>query len=407
MTTSLENVAAPTSSAMSGLKVVEFAQLIAGPMAGSFFADFGAEVIHVEDPRGGDPLRNIGAKKDGIGLWWKVSARNKRSVTLDLRSLEGQDLARSLVGWADVVITNFRVDTLQKWGLDWVRLSQEYPGLIMLHVSGFGTDTTRRNEPGFGKVGEAMSGVVQLTGFPDGPPMHAGFSHADSLAGLVGAYGVQMALYRKAHDPDFAGEFVDLALFEPLFRLIEWQVIIQDQLGVPPVRAGNNLPGSPGSVVDMFQAGDEQWVTVSAGTGRSTQMLADMFGVVVSDTPTPEESTALGALLHNGLREWIGERTVAEALSGLAEKGVVASRVYSAADIFEDQTYSERHDIVRAEDDELGTIRMQATVPKLRHHGGSVWRGGPALGLDNQLVYGEYLGIGHEEMQGLHERGVI
>jgi formyl-CoA transferase len=389
------------------LKVVEFAQLIAGPMAGSFLADFGAEVVHAEDPGGGDPLRQVGAKKDGIPLWWKVSARNKRSVTLNLRAPEGQDLARDLARWADVVITNFRIDTLQRWGLDWERLSAENPTLIMLCVSGFGSDTTLRNQPGFGKVGEAMSGVVNLTGFPDGPPMHAGFSHADALTGLVGAYGVQMALYRRAHDSAFAGEFIDLALFEPLYRLIEWQVIIQDQLGVPPQRAGNDLPGAPGGVVNMFRAGDDQWVTVTAGTARSARTLADMLDVAVSDSPSAEESAALSAHLDKQLSEWIGGRTAADALAGLAEAGVVASKVYTAADIFEDQTYAERNDIVQLDDDDLGAVRMQAAVPKLRNHAGHIWRVGPALGSDNELVYGEYLGLSRAQLDTLRQQGVV
>jgi crotonobetainyl-CoA:carnitine CoA-transferase CaiB-like acyl-CoA transferase len=397
----------PTSAALSGLKVVEFAQLISGPMAGSFLADFGAEVVHVEDPNGGDPLRRVGATKDGIPLWWKVSARNKRSVTLDLRATEGQDLARALVRWSDVVITNFRVDTLRSWGLDWARLSQENPTLIMLHISGFGTDTTLGNEPGFGKVGEAMSGVVHLTGFPDGPPLHAGFSHADSLTGLVGAYGIQTALYRRAHAPDFAGEFIDLALFEPLYRLIEWQVIIQDQLGVSPQRAGNQLIGAPGGVVNMFRAGDGQWVTVSAGTARSASTLANMLEEAARDCPTDEELTALGARRDEQLAQWIGGRTAADALVELAANGVVASKVFSAADIFEDPTYAEREDIVRVDDDDLGAVRMQAVVPKLRNHSGHVWRVGPALGSDNELVYGEYLGMGEAELGELRQNGVI
>jgi crotonobetainyl-CoA:carnitine CoA-transferase CaiB-like acyl-CoA transferase len=398
---------APTSAALHGLKVVEFAQLIAGPMAGSFLADFGAEVIHVEDPGRGDPLRGVGAAKDGIPLWWKVSGRNKRSVTLDLRATEGQELARALVQWSDVVITNFRVDTMRSWGLDWERLSHDNPTLIMLHISGFGTDTTLRNEPGFGKVGEAMSGVVHLTGFPDGPPLHAGFSHADSLTGLVGAYGIQMALYRRAHAPDFAGEFIDLALFEPLYRLIEWQVIVQDQLGVSPQRAGNQLLGAPGGVVNMFQAGDGQWVTVSAGTGRSASILAKMLGESAADGATDEELTALGARLDQRLAEWIGVRPAADALAGLEAEGVVGSKVYSTADIFEDPTYAERGDIVRVEDDDLGTIRMQAAVPKLRNHAGQVWRVGPALGSDNDLVYREYLGLSETDLANLRQHGVI
>src|SRR6185437_12294571 len=186
-------------AALEGLKVLEIAQLVAGPMAGSFMADLGADVVHLEDPSTGDPHRRVGAARDGVHLWWKVAARNKRSATCDLRSADGQELARSLAGWADVVVTNFRAGTLERWGLDWDRLHAVNPTLVMLAVSGYGADTSRRDEPGFGKVGEAMSGVVHLTGFADGPPLHAGYSNADSLTGLMGAFAVQAALFRRAH----------------------------------------------------------------------------------------------------------------------------------------------------------------------------------------------------------------
>src|SRR5487761_1882288 len=216
------------TAALAGLKVVEFAQLVAGPMAGSMLADLGAEVVHVEDPESGDPLRRIRAERNGVHPWWKVMARNKRSATLNLRVPEGQELARSLIRWADVVVTNNRPGTMERWGLDFEHARAVNPTIIMAHVTGFGLTSSQRDAPGFGKVGEAMSGVVHLTGFPDGPPVHTGFSHGDTLAGVFAALGVQAALYRRSVDPDFAGELVDLALFEPLFRLVDWQIAEQD-----------------------------------------------------------------------------------------------------------------------------------------------------------------------------------
>lgn len=178
---------------LDGIKVVEFAHVIAGPLAGTLLADLGADVVHVEDPTNGDPGRQQGPTKDGVHLWWKVSGRNKRSVTLDLRSPEGQELARELAAWADVVITNFRVATIEKWGLDWETLHRLNPRLVLLQVSGNGVQgvaEASRNDPGFGKVGEARSGVVYVTGFPDGPPVHTGFSHADTVTALMGAYAI-------------------------------------------------------------------------------------------------------------------------------------------------------------------------------------------------------------------------
>ena len=245
----------PSLPALAGVKVVEFAHVIAGPLAGTLLADLGADVVHVEDPKAGDPGRSQGPTKDGVHLWWKVSGRNKRSVTLDLRSPAGQALAHELIQWADVVITNMRFDTLARWGLDWEGIHRLNPRAVMLQITGNGATTTARNDPGFGKVGEARSGVVHITGFPDGPPVHTGFSHADSVTALMGAFAISAALVRRG-DPDFEGEWIDLALFESLFRLIEWQVIVYDQLGVPPMRAGNQLAVAPGAVINTYLSAD-------------------------------------------------------------------------------------------------------------------------------------------------------
>src|SRR3984957_843856 len=239
--------------ALSGLKFVEFAHVIAGPLAGTLLADLGADVVHVEDPGRGDPQRNAGPAKNGVHLWWKVSARNKKSVTLNLRTAEGRALARKLTEWADVIICNFRVSTLERWELDFPSLSKINPKLVMLQVTGYGHSSTKRNSPGFGKVGEAMSGVVNITGFPDGPPVHTGFSHGDSVTGLMGAFAIQAALYRKAQDEDFRGEWIDLALYDGLFRLIEWQIIFYDQLGVIPERIGNKLAAAPAAVINLYK----------------------------------------------------------------------------------------------------------------------------------------------------------
>ena len=241
--------------ALAGVKIVEFAHVIAGPLAGTLMADLGAEVVHVEDPRLGDPGRQQGPTKNGVHLWWKVSGRNKRSVTLDLRTPDGQAMARELVEWADVVITNVRVETLRRWGLDWNGVHAVNPRAVMLQITGNGTTSSDYNAPGFGKVGEARSGVVHVTGFPDGPPVHTGFSHADATTALMGAFAVSAALVRRS-DPDFEGEWIDLALFETLYRLIEWQVIFYDQLGAAPERAGNRMAVAPGAVVNTYPSAD-------------------------------------------------------------------------------------------------------------------------------------------------------
>jgi formyl-CoA transferase len=395
------------TAALNGLRVVEIAQLIAGPMAGSFLADFGADVVHVEDRQHGDPARYTGVAKDGVYLWWKVSGRNKRSVTLDLRRPEGQEVARRLCKWADVVITNFRIGTLERWGLDWETLHAENPGLIMLQITGFGANTSMRDRPGFGKVGEAMSGVVHLTGFPDGPPVHTGFSHADSLTGLIGAFAVQTALYRKANDAKFDGEYIDLALFEALYRLCEWQVIFYDQTGIAPMRAGNQLANAPAAVINMYRSKDDTWITVTTGTWRSVQKVAALLGEPPDEYATPELQFARRDHLDDLLRSYVGERSTDAVLTEMEAAEVVASVIYDVEDITNDKTYAERDDIITVDDRELGAVRMQAVLPHFANHRGNVWRTGPKLGEDNELVYKEYLGMSDEEFDELRSGKVI
>ena len=403
----MANEPSPRGPALDGLKVLEIAQLIAGPLAGSLLGDLGATVVHVEDPVHGDPQRVTGTAKDGVYLWWKVSGRNKRLVTLDLRTPEGQAIAHKLVEWADVVICNFRVPTLKKWNLDWETLHRINPKLVMLQVSGFGAETTLSDQPGFGKVGEAMSGTVYLTGFPDGPPVHTGFSHGDSTTGMFGAYAVMAAIYRRDHDPDFAGEWIDMTLYESLYRMCEWQVIMYDQLGVAPMRAGNRLANAPAPVVNTYQAGDGTWITVTSGTPRSITKVAALLGESADEYDTVEKQASKKERLDQLLREYIGARDHDTVLADMISAEVTASRIYSAQDICEDETYRERGTVIEIEDPDLGTVRMQAALPKMANHGGTVWRTGGKLGEDNDLVYREFLGLADDELAGLRDRGVI
>ncbi|TQC46695.1 CoA transferase [Rhodococcus sp. WS4] len=400
------NEPGPRGGVLSGVKVVELAHVIAGPLAGTLLADLGADVVHVEAPGTGDTARFQGPEKDGVRLWWKVSGRNKRSVTLDLRQPEGRELARELIAWADVLITNMRNSTLEKWGFDWNTLHAQHPKLVMLQISGNGATSSARNDPGFGKVGEARSGVVHLTGFPDGPPVHTGFSHGDSVTALMGAFGIASALVRR-NEPDFTGEWIDIALFEPLFRLIEWQVIIADQLGTVPGRAGNQLAVAPAAVVNTFLTADEVWITVTSGTPRSVQKIAEMLGEPAEDYRTVEQQTARKERLDTLLHKWMSARTADVAIKEMADGEVVGSRVYSAADILEDPIYAEREDIISIEDRDLGSVKMQGVIPRMHQHPGSVWRTGALLGEDNDLVLGEWLGRNAAELVDLREKGVI
>ncbi|MGH3281514.1 MAG: CaiB/BaiF CoA transferase family protein, partial [Trebonia sp.] len=197
----------PEQGWLEGVKVVEFAQVVAGPLAGGLLADHGATVVHVESPGEGDSARTMGPDKDGVHLWWKVSGRNKRSVTINLRDPRGQDLAQQLVRWADVVVTGLRAGTLRRWRINWESLHAVNPRLVMLQISGYGANTSLAGAPGLGKVGEAQSGVVYLTGDEDGRPLHTGFSHGDAVTGLMGSFAITAALHRRAVYPGFDGEW--------------------------------------------------------------------------------------------------------------------------------------------------------------------------------------------------------
>lgn len=394
-------------SALDGLKVVEFGHVVAGPLAGTLLADLGADVIHVETPAGGDAGRKMGPARDGVYLWWKVLGRNKRSVTLDLNTPEGRAIGQKLASWADVLITNIRASTLERWGIDWETLHAVNPELVYLQISGYGAASSRSDLPGFGKMGEARSGVVQITGFPDGPPVHTGFSHADSVAGLMGSQAVLAALYRKAHDPEFAGEWVDLALFEPLFRLIEWQIIVYDQLGSVPERCGNRLSVAPAAVVNTYLTRDDVWVTVTSATLRSVLNVVRLLGLDESDYATWEQQTERADQLDADLRSWMRGQLAVDALTKLEETGVVASRVFTVEDILKDPTYAELGDIVTVPDPDLGEVRMQGVIPRLREHPGAIWRTGPALGEDTDVVLVGYLGMRPEDVAELRAQGVV
>jgi formyl-CoA transferase len=316
-------------------------------------------------------------------------------------------VARDLAAWADVVITNFRVETLEKWGLDWASLNQLNPTVIVLSVSGFGSVGTRRNEPGFGKVGEAMSGVVNITGFPDGPPVHTGFSHGDSVTGLMGAFAVTAALHRKNTDPAFRGEWIDLALYEGLFRLIEWQVIFFDQLGVPPQRVGNQLAAAPAAVINTFRTSDDKWVTVTSGTPRSVMNVAELVGEPLADYATAADQVRNREKLDRLVGEWISRRTLAECLQTMRRLEVVASGIYTVEDILADVTYQERENVITVEDPDLGPVRMQGVIPKLANYTGEIWRPAPPLGEDNAFVYGALLGMSGERIARLSEEGTV
>jgi formyl-CoA transferase len=395
-----------STSIFDGLKVVEFAHQVAGPLAGGLLADLGATVVHVEDPRHGDPTRQMGQAKDGQHVWWAALGRNKRSVTVDLRVPAGQDVARALAAWADVVITNMRADTLAGWGMDWPALHAGNERLVMLQISANGVASSRPNDPGFGKVGEARSGAMYLTGYKDGPPMAAGFSQADAVTGLMGAFAVSAALTRR-YDPGFRGEWIDLALFESLFRLIDWQVVFYDQIGYVPARSGNNVDAVPTAVITTARTIDGEWVLVTSGTPKSVANIARLVGDDPAAYATLPQIAAGRDRLVDALNAWISSHTAAECLAAMSAAQVIASRVYSVADMVSDPLFTDRDDVITVDDARLGPVRMHGVIPRLTAHPGSVWRTGPELGEDTDLVLGQFLGYTSEQLAQLRDAKVI
>lgn len=395
------------NGALAGVKVLSLTHVIAGPMAASMLGDFGADVVHIEQPGKGDPAREMGDDKDGVYLWWKVAGRNKRSLTLDLKSDKGREIASRLAQWADVVITNMRPSALERLDLSWEALHKLNPKLVYLQITGYGRDGPRASDPGFGKAGEAQSGVVYVTGFPDGPPIHTGFSHADAVTGLMGAYGILLALYRRNADPNFDGELIDLALYESLFRLIEWQVIGYDQMGRVYERSGNRPPMAPAAVVNTYQSADGDWITVTSGTTDAVSKIVRLLGLPESEYCTARQQSAAAKFLDSTLRAWVRSRSTDDALSELTNGDVVGSRIYNVKDMVNDDVFKWRRSIVSVVDDELGPVRMQGVIPQLKNHGGEVWRTGAELGADNDLILREWLGMTEDDIAVLREEKVI
>ncbi len=400
-----ENGARP----LEGVRVVEMGSLLAGPFCGQLLADFGAEVIKVEPPGKGDPMRVWGRhRKDGRTLWWPIIARNKKSVTLNLREEEGQDLARRLVAEADVLVENFRPGTLERWGLGYEDLSESNPGLVMVRVSGFGQTGPYRDQAGFGAVGEAMGGIRHVTGFPDRPPPRTGISLGDSLAATFGALGTLTALYhREAHGG--RGQVVDVGIYEAVLALMESTIPEYALTGHVRGRTGTVLPFVAPS--NIYPTKDEDYVLIAGNADT-------VFGRLAKAVGHPEWAEDEKFATHHARGEnmeeldamisaWTRERSVEEVIEVLAEAGVPTGKVFTAEDMVEDPHYAARENLVTVEDPEIGAFPMQNVVPRLSETPGEVRWTGPALGQHNDEVYGGLLKLDEDERAGLRERGIV
>ncbi len=393
---------------LQGLRVIDAGTMIAGPLAGCLLADFGADVIKIEHPRYGDPMRQWAPIKNEVSLWWKVTARNKRLITLDLGHPRGQDLFRQLVGQADILIENFRPGTMEKWGLGYEVLSQINPRLVMVRVSGYGQGGPYRDRPGYGTIAEAITGIPSFTGFPDKPPTLSAWPLADSVAAVFAALGAMFAIhYRDVHKGE--GQVVDVSLYEPLFRLVESQVIGFDQLGIVKQRMGNRM--AEDSPRNTYETADGEWIAISASSQRTFERLARAIGrpELVDDPRFKDNPSRVDHAdeLDEVLSVWFSPRSFAEAMTILEEHDVVAGPIYDVRRIFADPHFAAREDIVAIEDPDLGIIRMQNVAPRLSKTPGRVVHGGLSLGHHNREVYAELLSLSEGELKGLQQQGVI
>ncbi|MCH8745869.1 MAG: CoA transferase [Chloroflexi bacterium] len=402
-----------------GLKILDLSLLIAGGTASSLLADFGAEVIKVERPGSGDPLRNWGPFHNGASLWWKVHARNKKSITLNLAHPEGQSLLKQLAKQADLLIEGFRPGTMERWGLGPDDLQQVNPALVMVRYSGFGQTGPYKDRPGFGTIAECMSGYIGMTGFPDSPPVLPPVPLADEIAGVFGAMASMMALYHRDvpnakttpenRETPAKGQVIDVSLFEPLFRLCIPHVTMYDLLGIVRERVGNDFPdAAPRS---LYRTADDQWLGLSATSQSTWETLAKAMGLgSLIDDPRFRDNTARlenKDVLNEILQGWLGARPLEQVMAELVPSGGIVGPVYNAQQIVEDPHYQERGDIIEVDDPELGPTRMLGIVPKFSQTPGSVEHTGPSIGEHNAQVYGGWLGYDENELRDLSDSGII
>jgi crotonobetainyl-CoA:carnitine CoA-transferase CaiB-like acyl-CoA transferase len=398
----------PNAGPLRGLRVLDAGNMIAGPLAATQLADFGADVIKVELPGLGDSMRHWAPTKEGRSLWWKVIGRNKRLITLALSKPRGQELFKQLVAHSDIVIENFRPGTFERWGLGYSDLSKVKPGLVMVRVSGFGQTGPYSQRGGYGTIAEAFSGVPSFTGFPDRPPTLPGFPLADSVAATFSAMAAMFAIYNRDHRAG-EGQEIDVSLYEPLFRLVESQVIGFDQLGIVKGRQGNRL--AEDSPRNTYLTRDGRWIGISASSQRTFERLAEAMGMpelisdprFVNNTARCENDVALDEIIA----AWFKQRDCDDVMQLFEKAEVVAGPVLDIRDIVKDPQYLARQNILSVPDADFGSVRMQGVVPKFSKTPGEVRHSGGALGADNEWVYRQLLGLPLADYEALIQEGVI
>ena len=395
------------SRPLDGIKVVELGQLIAGPFACKMLAEFGAEVIKIEPPETGDPLRKWRLLHNGTSVWWASQSRNKQSVTLNLHSPEGQDVVRQLIKNADVLVENFRPGTLEKWGLGWEELKQINPGLIMLRVSGYGQTGPYKDLPGFGVVGEAMGGLRYLSGEPGRPPVRVGISIGDSLAALHGVIGVLLAL-RNRETLQGSGQVIDVALHESVFNMMESMVAEYSVFNEVRQPAGSSLPGITPS--NAYRCADGKYALI-AGNGDSIfKRLMSLIGRDdIGQDPRfahNDGRSAHAEFIDGVIGEWASQYPLDYVLEALSKERVPAGRIYDVQNIVEDPHFKARDMLLESQLEDGTSVILPGILPKLSETPGGVDRAAPTLGQDTEKVLKE-LGIQQEQLDVWKASGII
>ncbi|WP_367323874.1 CaiB/BaiF CoA transferase family protein [Streptomyces sp. HUAS ZL42] len=391
---------------LSSLRVLDLATLFAGPLAATMLGDFGAEVIKIEHPAKPDPSRGHGPSKDGIGLWWKLLARNKRTMTLDLSKPGGRTTLLRLAATADVIIENFRPGTLEKWDLGWEELSAANPRLILTRVTGFGQFGPYAHRPGFGTLAEAMSGFAAITGEPDAPPTLPPFGLADSIAGLATAYAVMTAL--AARERTGEGQVVDMAIIEPILTVLGPQPTWYDQLGYVQERTGNRSANN--APRNAYRTADGSWVAVSTSAQSVAERLMRLVGrPELIDEPwfaTGADRARHADVLDEAVGTWIARHTRADVLAAFEKAEAAVAPIQDVRDVLRDPQYGALDTVTTVDDPELGPLRMQNVLFRLSSTPGAIrWAGRPH-GADTAEILTE-LGLTAAELAVLRSEGAL
>ena len=401
----------PTHGPLSRVRVIELGTLLAGPFAGRLLGDFGAEIIKVEVPGKGDPLRDWGHHRyKGRTLWWPVQSRNKKLITLDLRTPRGVELIKRLVAVSDVLVENFRPGTLERWGLGWEELSAVNPRLVMARVSGYGQTGPYASRAGFAAVGEAMGGIRHINGYPSEAPPRMGISLGDSLAAMFAVQGILMALYWRDALGGGRGQVVDASIVESCFALLESALPEYERLGVIRQPSGTKLPRVAPS--NIYQSSDGKWMVIAANADNVFRRLCEAMGQPeLATDPRFADHRARGdhqEELDLVVASWAGRHEAVEIDRMLNAAGVVCGPIYTIADIFADAHYREREMILQMDDPELGPLAAPGITPKLSATPGEArWTGPWPLGSHNREVYCGMLGLSEDEYRELEREGVI